>query len=115
MNDFKNKKKFIAILIVVVVFAVAWKAFVYRSSFPRPDSRGWQAVFLTNDQVYFGKLWNYSREYAVLEQIFSLRVAEPLQAGEVVNRDGENVTLDGFEGLHGHFSLIGRNEVGFGY
>ncbi len=53
----------------------------YHPSFPQPAMDGWQAVFLTNDQVYFGKLTSYSREYAVLEQIFYLRAADPLQQG----------------------------------
>lgn len=78
-------KRWVAILIAIVVLLIAWKAFVprgkYGYGFPMPDGGGWQAVFLTNDQVYFGKLQSLSREYVALDQIFYLRVAQPLQVG----------------------------------
>lgn len=40
----------------------------------------WQAVFLTNNQVYFGKLSNIDDNYPVLEDIYYLQVQEvPIQ------------------------------------
>lgn len=48
-------------------------------------SGSYQAVFLTNGQVYFGKLYNESGRYAVLRDIFYLQVTQPpqpLRAGE---------------------------------
>lgn len=46
---------------------------------PRPNSDGWQAVFLTNGQVYFGKLQSVHGRYVTLTDIFYLQVSQPLQ------------------------------------
>lgn len=43
-----------------------------------PDSK-WQAVFLNNDQVYFGKLKDYDGKYLTLSDVYYLRTAEDLQ------------------------------------
>lgn len=51
------------------------------SVFPVTGINQWQSVFLTNNQVYFGHLENYSNDYVVLKDIFYLSVAEPLQIG----------------------------------
>ena len=74
-----NKRFWFSAIVLLVVVLVGWK--IVFPSLPRPDGSTWQAVFLTNDQVYFGKLPDQSREYAALDQIFYLRVAEPLQVG----------------------------------
>ncbi len=73
-------KKLIFALVVFLAAVWAGRAYLF-PSFPKPDNSTWQAVFLTNDQVYFGKLSNETREYAVLDSIFYLRVSEPLQQG----------------------------------
>lgn len=39
----------------------------------------WQAVFLTNGQVYFGKVTKDTNSQLVLEQIYYLQVTQPLQ------------------------------------
>jgi hypothetical protein len=40
----------------------------------------WQAVFLTNGQVYFGKVQSYSSSFVHLEDVYYLQVVEtPLQ------------------------------------
>ena len=46
---------------------------------PRPNSDGWQAVFLTNGQVYFGKIESVHGRYVTLTDIFYLQVSQPLQ------------------------------------
>jgi hypothetical protein len=40
-------------------------------------SSGYQAVFLTNGQVYFGKLSDMSATYATLSDIYYLQVTQP--------------------------------------
>jgi len=49
-------------------------------------SSDWQAVFLTNGQVYFGKLKNTSGDYPSMEDIYYLQVQnvpiQPAQAAE---------------------------------
>lgn len=46
--------------------------------FPRIDSDKWQAVFLENGQVYFGKLDEYDQNYVVLTEVYYLRETEDL-------------------------------------
>ncbi len=74
-----SRKRWISAVLVVILAVIVWNWAFPR--FPRPSGSTWQAVFLSNDQVYFGKLRSYSREYAILEKIFYLRVAQPLQQG----------------------------------
>lgn len=43
------------------------------------DSSKYQAVFLSNGQVYFGKVKNISKQYAELSNIYYLILKQPLQ------------------------------------
>lgn len=64
------------VLAVVVVLALAALAFVFRGSFgPKTDSglSGYQAVFLTNGQVYFGKMGRGSSDYVTMTDIYYLQ------------------------------------------
>lgn len=99
----RGGKGFWAVVGVVVLLFAWWAAFrVFHSSggFPKVNSDEWQAVFLTNNQVYFGHLKNYNREYVTLAGIFYLQVAEPLQQGATPPGPGLNLVKLGGE-LHG--------------
>ena len=65
------------VLIVLIVWAInsIWN----QNTFPAVDPNKLQAVFLSNNQVYFGHLANYSRDYITLTDIFYLRPADSLQ------------------------------------
>lgn len=39
----------------------------------------YQAVFLTNNQVYFGKLSKLGSDFPILQDVFYLQLAQPLQ------------------------------------
>lgn len=47
----------------------------------------WQAVFLVNNQVYFGHLQNYNSKYVVLKDVYYLQVSQlqPPQAQPQLN------------------------------
>ena len=50
----------------------------------------WQAVFLTNGQVYFGKLKNVNGNYPTLEDVYYLQVQNvPIQPAEPAGGDEE--------------------------
>ncbi|KKW16570.1 MAG: hypothetical protein UY56_C0014G0005 [Parcubacteria group bacterium GW2011_GWA1_50_14] len=66
-----------ALFILVVLFAAG----VFSRDFPKVDKNKWQAVFLNNNQVYFGHIKNEEGGYIALTNIFYLRAAEPLQQG----------------------------------
>ena len=91
---------FVATLVIaftVVYFAKPeWLPFMQSSSKSATDSAkpavstkpsGYVAVFLTNNQVYFGKLGSLDGQYATLTEVYYLRVQPALS-------DGGNVKVE---------------------
>lgn len=71
------------ILIVLVALAGWWWLGGGKKSGTFTRSSGdYQAVFLTNNQVYFGKLTESRGNYAILTDIFYLQVSQPLQPSQ---------------------------------
>ena len=75
------------LLAIVVVAAVVSVGFSFRDRlFAKADTSlsGYQAVFLTNGQVYFGKLSGAGSDYPTLTDIYYLQVnqAQSLQSGQ---------------------------------
>jgi hypothetical protein len=71
-------------LALLLVAVLAWKALAGMGwlptfTFPRVDSDKWQAVFLSNGQVYFGHLAEAGRDHVALNDIYYLRVSQELQ------------------------------------
>jgi hypothetical protein len=62
------------VLVTGIVVGV-WISF----SGPRPDPKAYQAVFLANGQVYFGKLQGVQTRTPVLDDVFYLQANESLQ------------------------------------
>ena len=77
-NNFKRKKLVGGVAVVLVVGGVAW----WMGSLPWGSAATYQAVFLTNNQVYFGKLAKQNSQYPVLTDIYYLRVTQPLQPSQ---------------------------------
>ena len=74
-----NKKMAVGGLAVVLVLAgLAW----WLGWLPWSNSANYQAVFLSNNQVYFGKLSNQNGKYPILTDIYYLRVTQPLQPSQ---------------------------------
>ena len=71
------------VLLVFVVAGVLFRDRLFPSSegektgTEQQTSSGYQAVFLTNGQVYFGKLSGMTASYATLEDIYYLQVTTP--------------------------------------
>ena len=87
------------ILAVVVVVAALWAT--GNLDFFARESGAYQAVFLTNDQVYFGKLGRADSQYPVLREVYYLQVTQVLQPSDP-NNPGTNVNLVKLGGeLHG--------------
>ncbi len=95
----------IVVLIIVAVFVVllivskttSWnilgvskQAGVSSNGEKIAKASDWQAVFLTNGQVYFGKLKNANSNYPTLEDIYYLQVQKvPIQpAAPAANKEG---------------------------
>lgn len=77
-----NRKNLIGIGFIAVVMAAGAWTFFSDSGGLALGGDAYQAVFLDNNQVYFGKLTNTASAYPVLKDIFYLRVTQPLQPPE---------------------------------
>jgi hypothetical protein len=75
----RNLKKLILTIVgVVVAAALIWAAVAgYRMFVGNPiESNKYQAVFLTNGQVYFGKLHRTGGDYYKLNDVFYLQASQ---------------------------------------
>jgi hypothetical protein len=55
------------------------------SHLPAVPQTKWQAVFLNNNQVYFGKLTDVSSSYVTLSDVYYLRTASDLEQASSLN------------------------------
>lgn len=78
-NHRPRRKPFFWILIIALIALGAW-ALSYFNLLPGDNT--YQAVFLNNGQVYFGKLSRVGSQYPVLEDIYYLQITQPLQPGD---------------------------------
>lgn len=71
----------IILLVVVIALLAYWAIKNGQIKLPasKPAKGDYQAVFLTNGQVYFGKLNNVGRQYIGLSDIYYLQVQQPIQ------------------------------------
>lgn len=76
------------VVVVLVVFGILFRDKLFGAkdagtamSGSKSNTSAYQAVFLTNGQVYFGKMSNQQSDYATLTDIYYLQVVqqEPLQ------------------------------------
>ncbi|TAL19079.1 hypothetical protein EPN90_04635 [Patescibacteria group bacterium] len=76
---------------------------------PRPDPGAYQAVFLSNNQVYFGKLKGIGTRSPVLEDVFYLQMNQPLQQGAAAPKNATGTTSES----QPKFSLskLGQTEI----
>jgi hypothetical protein len=89
----------IPVFIVLFVFLGLF-GFVPAGNFPTDATSEWQAVFLNNNQTYFGKLENVNFGYVKLTNVYYLRAGGNLQEGNA--NSGDNVSLVKLGGeLHG--------------
>jgi hypothetical protein len=86
-----RRKVIIKLLIGLVILAglVIGVHYLYKQSNPSAvNSKGYQAVFLTNGQVYFGKMQQGHGDYVTVTDIYYLQVQQAQPTGTAV-KDGE--------------------------
>lgn len=119
-----NSKKMILAAVVAVAIIVigglalwGWKSMNSASGYVKGDK--YQALFLTNGQVYFGKLSNVDNHYVKLDNIYYLQVQQATTvqpADNKANNNSPQVSLAklGSE-LHGpdDTMLVNRDQVLF--
>jgi hypothetical protein len=105
---------FIVIIAVIVVGLFWFNKLPVGSGFVS-DNDAYQAVFLTNGQVYFGKLSRTNSQYPVLTNIYYLQVSQGLQPIDAtVPQPGVSLVKLGDE-LHGpqDAMFINRDQILF--
>jgi len=92
----KKLNWFRVIAVIVVVVAIVWVGKYglekYRAKTVNSDS--YYAVFLSNDQVYFGHLADVEDSYVSLTNIYYLQVAKPLQSTSASTLENTADTTD---------------------
>jgi hypothetical protein len=83
--------KLLVLLLIVasieVIAALAISLFRGFSTTSLVDTNRYQAVFLDNGQVYFGKLDDVNRDYVQLTDIYYLQVEQQVQPDQTVEGD----------------------------
>lgn len=69
----------IAVVIVILVLGVVFRDRLFGAGSKAEVSSGFQAVFLSNGQVYFGKITDSNDRYVTMENIYYLQVTPVLQ------------------------------------
>ena len=80
----KSKSKMWVMMLAVVVVLVVVGYYLWQNGWKVPGfgSDGWssyQAIFLSNGQVYFGKASNLNSNYVNLKDVYYLQVSQVLQ------------------------------------
>lgn len=118
----KNLKRFLKIFVIalVVVALVVLIAFfgkyIFDKNFKNTDQQ-YSAVFLTNGQVYFGKMVENNEEEIVLNNVYYIQVnanTTPEKTANALNQTSFNLVKLGNE-LHGPTDqlFINRSQVVF--
>jgi hypothetical protein len=91
-RDNNNKKVWIVVIIVVAVAILGAVGMWAYNTFTSPDGikkNQYQAIFLTNGQVYFGKLGSVNDKYIDLTDIYYLQVQQSVQPTDRTNSNSD--------------------------
>ena len=83
----------VAIVAVLLVVFGAWFAWSKMSGDSGVKGGQYQAVFLTNGQVYFGKVSDVNGDYVKLSDIYYLQVQQSVQPEDKNKTDQSQVSL----------------------
>ena len=86
----KMNRMIAAILVIIIVLGGGFLTFNCMKSTAAINKNEYQAVFLTNGQVYFGKLKTISSDYLVLSNIYYLQVQQSVQDGTTTTTTDQN-------------------------
>ena len=101
------------ILAIIVILGFMWWSGELGVAVGGTDA--YQAVFLTNDQVYFGKLSNTDGQYPILRDVHYLQVTQALQPKDQ-DAPATNINLVKLGGeLHGPINemVLNRDHILF--
>lgn len=114
-------KNLILICLIIITVASIVSIFLYYRNELAPNLVGnrkaWKAVFLTNGQVYFGKIIKETKNILILREIYYLQVQQLAQEqqGQEANQQPQFTLIKLGEEIHGPTDelRINRNHVIF--
>lgn len=80
----------VAVCVILVVFGLLWYFRGSANEASQINSKEYQAVFLTNGQVYFGKLKTLNSQYVKLTDIYYLQAKETVQPKQKDNSTSQD-------------------------
>lgn len=96
-----NKKPWIICIVIITAAVLAWLGWwIYGMTNDGVMRDRYQAVFLSNNQVYFGKVGNVNDQYVDLTDIYYLQVQQSVQPAEKDKNPQVSLAKLGSE-LHG--------------
>lgn len=108
---------YVLVIAALVYVGVTTKGFgIWKSKSTETSQNGnWQAVFLTNGQVYFGKLSGTSGQFATLKDIYYLQVQKAVQPADSASTDQKVTLVKLGSELHGPMDemKINRDQILF--
>ncbi|MFB6181469.1 MAG: hypothetical protein ABEJ24_01080 [Candidatus Magasanikbacteria bacterium] len=116
-QDDKTKTSVIITVAILLILAGGSIFYFYTQSKSFLVKENYQAVFLSNDQVYFGKITENKDDWIVLENIYYLQFSKPLQGqkkGEEITKSDVTLNKLGNE-IHGPRDMmkINREQILF--
>ncbi|MEK7464462.1 MAG: hypothetical protein AAB617_01650, partial [Patescibacteria group bacterium] len=81
------------LIALVVILVVLHRLNVFPDSWGWRGDKNYEAVFLSNGQVYFGHLSQEGRQYVVLRDIYYLQVNTPPQPAKAGETQPTNINL----------------------
>jgi len=96
-SSHKDKRVVFWVVLAIILVAVIWGLTKFGWL---PGKNNFQAVFLNNGQVYFGKLSRGYGDFMDLRNIYYLQITQPIQPGEANSTSNINLVKLGNE-LHG--------------
>lgn len=88
---YRSKIAKLLVGLFVLVLLIVGAYYIYKHNTPALiDRNAYQAVFLTNGQVYFGKLHQGHNDYLTMTDIYYLQVQEAQPVGEAVKDEAAN-------------------------
>lgn len=96
----KGNKILLYALYVIVIAALVYVGYITKGfgiwknkTTGTSQNSEWQAVFLTNGQVYFGKLSGVNSDFVTLKDIYYLQVQKAVQPSDQNSADQSKVSL----------------------
>lgn len=96
MGEYHKKKTMMMLVCGIIVVAVvvlgllgAWMWQNSKGAQTQVNTNQYQAIFLTNGQVYFGKLNNVDNRYVTITDIYYLQVQQSVQPADSKNSNAQ--------------------------